>query len=49
VNYGVKCVIEFNMDVWCMLPSWWIMESPICDHEWLVGLILQIKEFMEAF
>jgi len=28
---------------------WWIMESPIGDHEWLVWLILQMKEFMEAF
>ena len=28
---------------------WWIMKTPIRDHERLVGLILQIKEFMEVF
>ena len=32
--------------VCCLISE--IMEGPICDHE-LMGLYMQLKEFMEAF
>jgi len=31
------------------LPNWCIMESSICDHEWLDELLRKMSELMKAF
>jgi len=37
------------MNVWCILPNLWIMESPNYDIEELFELVIQISGHMKAF